>query len=39
MYMPRVDRDVYATIGFEGANDVEVDFGPSDFCGENDSRE
>ncbi|KAI0276463.1 hypothetical protein BGY98DRAFT_919345 [Russula aff. rugulosa BPL654] len=31
IYMPRVDHDVYAAIGFEGANDVEVNFGSSDF--------
>lgn len=31
IYMPRVDHDVYATIGFEGANEVEVNFGSSDF--------
>ena len=31
IYMPRVDHDVYASIGFEGANEVEVNFGSSDF--------
>ena len=31
IYMQRVDHDVYSTIGFEGANDVEVNFGLSDF--------
>lgn len=29
--MPRVDHDMYAAIGFEGANEVEVNFGSSDF--------
>jgi hypothetical protein len=28
---PRVDHDMYATIGFERANEVEVNFGSSDF--------
>ncbi|KAF8476723.1 hypothetical protein DFH94DRAFT_757822 [Russula ochroleuca] len=31
IYRPRVDHDVYATIGFEGANEIEVNFGTSDF--------
>jgi hypothetical protein len=31
IYMPRVDHDVYAAIGFEGSNEVEVNFGSSDF--------
>jgi hypothetical protein len=31
IYMPRVDHDVYAAIGFEGTNEVEVNFGSSDF--------
>jgi len=31
IYMPRVDYDVYATIGFDGANEVEVNFGASNF--------
>jgi hypothetical protein len=31
IYMPRVDHDMYAAIGFEGANEVEVNFGSSDF--------
>ena len=26
-----MDHDVYATIGLEGANEVEVNFGASDF--------
>jgi len=31
IYMPRVDHDMYAAIGFEGVNEVEVNFGSSDF--------
>jgi hypothetical protein len=31
VYMPRVDHDVYAAIGLDGANEVEVNFGTSTF--------
>jgi hypothetical protein len=31
IYMPRVDHDVYAAIGLEGANEVEVNFGQEGF--------
>jgi len=29
--MPRMDYDVYATIGSDGTNEVEVNFGASNF--------
>jgi hypothetical protein len=31
IYMPRVNHDVYAAIGLEGANEVEVNFGSTGF--------
>jgi hypothetical protein len=31
IYMPRVEHDVYAAIGLDGANEIEVNFGSSDF--------
>lgn len=31
IYMPRVNHDVYATIGFDGANEIDVNFGSSKF--------
>jgi Ran-binding protein 9/10 len=31
IYMPRVDYDVYAAIGLDGANEIDVNFGTSDF--------
>jgi len=31
IYMPRVDHDVYAAIGLEGANEVQVNFGQEGF--------
>ena len=31
IYLPRVDHDVYAAIGLDGANEIEVNFGSSVF--------
>ncbi|KAH9975623.1 hypothetical protein BJV74DRAFT_862561 [Russula compacta] len=31
IYMPRVNHDVYATIGLDGANEIDVNFGSSRF--------